>query len=172
MLLSRARLDRSTSSFHIVTRSTYEVACFLLFPVSGCLFGGGRSSVHSHPCLCWGARHSQTNNVLRVTFQYRTNRGGYFLPTSKARRSAGGRGVEPALILQDLMHGRLAGSRGDGVQGELEQRAGEGPVRCDSDDAAPARHIDCVRTAACARAGRARAANATRWHYGERDRSG
>ena len=55
------------------------------------------------------------------------------------RKSAGRRGVEPAFILQDLMHGRFAGSRGDGVEGELEQRAGEGPVSCDSDDAAPAR---------------------------------
>ena len=39
------------------------------------------------------------------------------------------------------MHSRLAGSRGDGVEGELNQRAGEGPLRRDGDDAAPARHI-------------------------------
>ena len=56
-------------------------------------------------------------------------------------KSAGRRGVEPAFILQDLMHSRFAGSRGDGVEGELEQRAGEGPLSCDSDDAAPARDI-------------------------------
>ena len=70
------------------------------------------------------------------------------------RKSAGRRGVVPAFILQDLMHGRFAGSRGDGVEGELEQRAGEGPLSCDSDDAAPARDIGrtqsrangCVRT--------------------------
>ena len=53
------------------------------------------------------------------------------------RKSAGRRGVDP--VLQDLMHGRFAGSRGDGVEGELEQRAGEGPLSCDSNDAAPAR---------------------------------
>ena len=57
------------------------------------------------------------------------------------RRSAGRRGVEPALILQGLIHGRFAGSKGDGVEGELEQRAGEGPLNCDGDDAAPARDI-------------------------------
>ena len=34
------------------------------------------------------------------------------------------------------MHGRLAGSRGDGVEGEPGQRAREGPLGCDSDDAA------------------------------------
>ena len=39
------------------------------------------------------------------------------------------------------MHSRLAGSRGDGVEEELKQRAGEGPVRSDGDDAAPAIHI-------------------------------
>ena len=39
------------------------------------------------------------------------------------------------------MHSRLAGSRGDGVEGELKQRADEGPLRSDGDDAAPARHI-------------------------------
>ncbi|CAE7902190.1 unnamed protein product, partial [Symbiodinium sp. KB8] len=32
------------------------------------------------------------------------------------------------------MHGQFAGSRGDGVEGELEQRAGEGPLSCDSDE--------------------------------------
>ena len=49
--------------------------------------------------------------------------------------------MQPAFVLQELMHSRLAGSRGDGVEGELKQRAGEGPVRSDGDDAAPARHI-------------------------------
>ena len=39
------------------------------------------------------------------------------------------------------MHGRFAGSRSDGVEGELEQRAGERPLSCDSDDAAPARDM-------------------------------
>ncbi|CAE7897239.1 unnamed protein product, partial [Symbiodinium sp. KB8] len=32
-----------------------------------------------------------------------------------------GQGVGPAFILQDPMHSRLAGSRGDDVEGELEQ---------------------------------------------------
>ena len=49
--------------------------------------------------------------------------------------------MQPAFVLQDLMHSRLAGSRGDGVEGELKQRAGEGPLRSDGDDAAPARRI-------------------------------
>ncbi|OLP78437.1 hypothetical protein AK812_SmicGene41374 [Symbiodinium microadriaticum] len=56
--------------------------------------------------------------------------------------------IDPKLVEQwifvsehDLMHSRFAGSRGDGVEGELEQRAGEGPLSCDSDDAAPARDI-------------------------------
>ncbi|OLQ04309.1 hypothetical protein AK812_SmicGene12596 [Symbiodinium microadriaticum] len=49
------------------------------------------------------------------------------------RKSAGRRGVEPAFILQHLMHVRVAGSRGDGVEEELEQKAGEGPLSCDSD---------------------------------------
>ena len=57
------------------------------------------------------------------------------------REAAGGRGVQPAFVLQYLMHSRLAGSRGDGVEGELKQRADEGPLRSDGDDAAPARHI-------------------------------
>ena len=39
------------------------------------------------------------------------------------------------------MHSRLSGSRGDGVEGKLQQRAGEGWLRHDSDDATPARHI-------------------------------
>ena len=39
------------------------------------------------------------------------------------------------------MHSRLAGSRGDVVAGELKQRAGEGPLRSDCDDAAPPRHV-------------------------------
>ena len=85
-----------------------------------------------------------------------------------------------------------AGSRGDGVEGGLEQRAGEGPLSCGSDDAAPTRYISRTqkRTAACARAARARArsprkvagsesqrppistANTTRWHRGKRDSSG
>ena len=64
------------------------------------------------------------------------------------RKSAGRKGVEPAFILQDLMHGRFAGSRGDGVEGELEQRAGEGPLSCDSDDAAPARDISRMQSRA------------------------
>ena len=49
--------------------------------------------------------------------------------------------MQPAFVLQDLMHSRLSGSRGDGVEGELKQRAGEGPLRSDGDDATPARHI-------------------------------
>ncbi|OLQ03113.1 hypothetical protein AK812_SmicGene13942 [Symbiodinium microadriaticum] len=61
------------------------------------------------------------------------------------RKSAGRRSVEPAFILPDLMHGRFAGSNSDGVEGELEQRAGEGPLSCDSDDAAPARDSMTVR---------------------------
>ena len=38
------------------------------------------------------------------------------------------------------MHSRLAGSRGGGVEEDLEQRAGEGLLRRDNDDAAPTRH--------------------------------
>ena len=38
------------------------------------------------------------------------------------------------------MHSRLAGSRGDGVEAELKQKAREGSLRRDGDDAAPARH--------------------------------
>ena len=49
--------------------------------------------------------------------------------------------MQPTFVLQDLMHSRLAGCRGDGVEGELKQRAGEGPLRSDGDDATPARHI-------------------------------
>lgn len=49
--------------------------------------------------------------------------------------------MQPAFVLQDLMHSQLAGSRGDSVEGELKQRAGEGPLRRDGDDAAPTRHI-------------------------------
>ena len=61
------------------------------------------------------------------------------LGSGPGRKSAGRSGVEPVIILQDVMHGRLAGSRSDGVEGELEQQAGEGPLGCDSDDAAPAK---------------------------------
>ena len=49
--------------------------------------------------------------------------------------------MEPAFVLQDLVQSRLAGSRGDSVEGELEQGAGEGSLRRNSDDAAPARHV-------------------------------
>ena len=41
----------------------------------------------------------------------------------------------------DLVHSRLAGSRGDSVEGELQQRAGQDSLRRDGDDSAPARHI-------------------------------
>ena len=37
--------------------------------------------------------------------------------------SAGGRGVQPAFVLQNRMHSRLAGSRGDGVEGKELARA-------------------------------------------------
>ena len=47
--------------------------------------------------------------------------------------------MQPAFVLQDPRHSRPAGSRADGVEGELKQRAGEGPLRSDGDDAAPAR---------------------------------
>jgi len=37
------------------------------------------------------------------------------------REPACGRGVEPAFVLQDLMHSRLPGCKDDGVEGQLEQ---------------------------------------------------
>ena len=104
--------------------------------------------------------------------------------------AAGSRGIQPPLVLQDLMHSRLAGSSGDCVEKELEQRAGEGPLRCYGNDAAPAGDVGCTQTAACALAARACArsrkkavgsgpqrppvstAKTTRWQRGERDSSG
>ena len=46
------------------------------------------------------------------------------------------------------MHSRLAGSRGDCVERELEQRAGEGPLRCYGNDAAPAGDVGCTQSRA------------------------
>ena len=104
--------------------------------------------------------------------------------------AAGSRGIQPPLVLQDLMHSRLAGSSGDCVEKELEQRAGEGPLRGYGNDAAPAGDVGCTQTAACALAARACArsrkkavgsrpqrppvstAKTTRWQRGERDSSG
>ena len=96
-----------------------------------CWFGGlGLHSATADRCAAYwdpGTRRSQVSVAPRR-----------WLPTSctcspcrlgPVRKSAGRRGVEPAFVLQDLMHGRLAGSRGDGVErnswrgpSELRQR--------------------------------------------------
>ena len=46
------------------------------------------------------------------------------------------------------MHSRLAGSRGDCVERELEQGAGGGPLRCYGDDATPAGDVSCTHSRA------------------------
>ena len=129
-------------------------------------------------------RTPQCSHSLRLRRQSTPRRG-----LRSRRESAGGKGVEQAFILQDFMHSRLAGSRGDGVEGDLEQRAGEGLLRRDNDDAAPTRHSGrangSVRTCSSARARNLRkvagwephrppisTANTTRRQRGERDSSG
>ena len=59
----------------------------------------------------------------------------------RLRRQTGFRPSPGSGWTWDLLHSRLAGSRGDSVEGELQQRAGEDSLRRDGDDAAPARHI-------------------------------
>ena len=60
-------------------------------------------------------------------------------------QAAGSRCIQPSRVLQDLVHSRRAGSRGDCLKRELEQRAGEGPLRCCGNDAAPAGHVGCTQ---------------------------
>ena len=60
-------------------------------------------------------------------------------------QAAGSRCIQPSHVLQDLVHSRRAGSRGDCVKRELEQRAGEGPLGCYGNDAAPAGHVGCTQ---------------------------
>ena len=60
-------------------------------------------------------------------------------------QAAGSRCIQPSRVLQDLVHSRRAGSRGDCVKRELEQRAGEGPLRCYGNDATPAGHVGCTQ---------------------------
>ena len=60
-------------------------------------------------------------------------------------QAAGSRCIQPSRVLQDLVHSRRAGSRGDCVKRELEQRAGEGPLRGYGNDAAPAGHVGCTQ---------------------------
>ena len=60
-------------------------------------------------------------------------------------QAAGSRCIQPSRVLQDLVHSRRAGSRGDCVKRELEQRAGEGPLRSCGNDAAPAGHVGCTQ---------------------------
>ena len=60
-------------------------------------------------------------------------------------QAAGSRCIQPSRVLQDLVHSRRAGSRGDCVKRELEQRAGEGPLRAYGNDAAPAGHVGCTQ---------------------------
>eukprot|EP00439_Symbiodinium_sp_Y106_P057465 s3007_g8.t1 len=59
--------------------------------------------------------------------------------------AAGSRGIQPSLLLEDLMHSRLAGSRGDCVERELE--------RCYGDDATPAGDVSCTHSRADGSAG-------------------
>ena len=46
------------------------------------------------------------------------------------------------------MHSRFAGSGTNCLEGELEQGAGEGPLRCHGDDATPAGHVGCTQSRA------------------------
>ena len=50
--------------------------------------------------------------------------------------------------VQDLMHSRFASSGGNCLEGELEQGAGEGPLRCHGDDATPAGDVRCTESRA------------------------
>ena len=83
----------------------------------------------------------------------RTVHGGPSAPASYGCLSprgeaAGSRGVEPPCVLQDFMHSRFAGSGTNCLEGELEQGAGEGPLRCHGDDATPAGHVGCTQSRA------------------------
>ena len=60
--------------------------------------------------------------------------------------ATGSRGVEPPCVLQDFMHSRFAGSGSNCLEGELEQGAGKGPLRCHGDDATPAGHVGCTQS--------------------------
>ena len=98
--------------------------------------------------------HTTVSFFLARTFCDRFRRGPGATANYSTRRvrdlsprwqAAGSRCIQPSRVLQDLVHSRRAGSRGDCVKRELEQRAGEGPLRGYGNDAAPAGHVGCTQ---------------------------